>query len=65
MFTDKRCATCAWYCHADGRCYGGYGDNSAVTYIAIPEAMECDNWTFDGLEDWERDTLVTMDEVEA
>ena len=68
----KICSECAWYCHADGKCYG----NALLpmgTEIGLPmdEKHEaCHSCTFDGLEEWEReackpDTLVTMDEVKA
>ena len=63
---SKNCNNCAWFCHADGRCYGlatqPYG---APFTVGIEIKREgCDMWTFDGLEDWEReqtDTLVTME----
>lgn len=66
----KTCNTCAWYCHSNGQCYGN---------ALLPEGIEiglpineahaaCENWSFDGLQDWERDackreddTLVTME----
>lgn len=56
------CNNCAWYCHADGKCYGSCADGCA----ALPELNTgiCLNWSYDGLEDWERepDTLMTMAE---
>ena len=67
METKKNCNNCAWFCHADGRCYGSW---SGCSY-EIPDVVKengCRDWTADGLEDWERedaDALVTMDEVIA
>ena len=52
-----QCKNCAWYCHADGMCYGTvkrlYG---AVSFVDFRDerAEACEKWSFDGLEDWER-----------
>lgn len=45
----KKCNNCAWFCHADHRCYGICNGGKA------PEWSVCGHWTFDGLEDWERE----------
>ena len=67
----KTCENCAWYCHADGKCYGnpflmsGMEIGAALTVPADQGA--CCDWAFDGLEDWEREdckleeTLMTME----
>ena len=49
----KTCKTCAWFCHSDGKCYGSNADGSE----ALPKLNTgiCHDWTFDGLEDWERE----------
>ena len=54
---EKKCNNCAWYCHSDGKCYGTvarlYGEVESCEYRdARSEA--CEQWAFDGLEDWER-----------
>lgn len=68
MKTCKNCTNCAWYCHSDGFCYGkafalGWKEYYAEL-VRNPERTYCPSWTFDGLEDWEREdceTLVTME----
>ena len=62
----KNCLNCAWYCHADGKCYGTPFLLSGMEVGATPtvpaEEGCCRQWAFDGLEEWEReDTLVTME----
>ena len=64
----KNCKNCAWYCHADGKCYGCQVDDFGGTrQIFAPKYTSCDHWTFDGLQDWEREAcepenaLVTME----
>lgn len=67
---SKNCNNCAWYCHADGFCYGkafalGWKEYYAEL-VRNPERTHCPSWAFDGLEDWERtdcETLVTMETV--
>ena len=60
---EKKCKTCAWFCHADGKCYG---TEIRLKGIGLPKKPKTGNgccaWAFDGLEDWERETdaLVTM-----
>lgn len=54
----KTCNRCAWYCHADGLCYGNsmlnqYGHEIGILKIEV-EGWTCPNWSFDGLEEWER-----------
>ena len=52
------CNTCAWFCHADGKCYGAAYEGAAVR-------PNCADWTSDGLSDEERaslNALVTMEE---
>ena len=56
MNNCNNCNNCAWYCHSDGKCYG------SITTIKKPEfcltvdpSLGCSHWTFDGLEDWERE----------
>lgn len=55
------CKTCAWYCHADGKCYVPLYTEP----MDIPEWMRrsCLCWTADGLTDEEREayTLMTME----
>lgn len=60
----RNCENCAWFCHTDGRCYGydtqPWGSPFTVGFENKKEG--CDSWTFDGLEDWEREpeTLMTI-----
>ena len=59
---SKNCMNCAWYCHADGKCYGGTDISGKGAEYVRERAFACKVWTFDGLDDWEReDTLVTME----
>ena len=64
----KNCNNCAWFCHADGRCWkDSIGENPAYP-MTVKKDWYCGCWTFDGLEDWERedtDALMAMDEVNA
>ena len=57
MNTCKNCNNCAWYCHADGKCYGGNDDGIPVYAHVNAHNRNCHYWTFDGLEDWEREEL--------
>ena len=47
----KKCNTCAWFCHTDGKCYGNnfllYGYEVGYTLISPAEGGKCKNWTFD------------------
>jgi len=68
MSDGKKCRTCAWYCHSNGFCYGNaLLLNGIEIWIPMEENhAACDYWSFDGLEDWERDAckpaaLVTME----
>ena len=63
---SKNCMNCAWFCHADGKCYGTpfllSGLEVGATLTVPAEDGCCRQWAFDGLEEWEReDTLVTME----
>ena len=53
---QKKCGNCAWYCHADGKCYGTEHRLSGAVNAQHPHNYfgNCKAWTFDGLEDWER-----------
>ena len=54
---EKNCKNCAWYCHANGCCYGTEPRLYAIvpaSEVHIP-TIACKSWAFDGLEDWERD----------
>lgn len=56
----KNCNSCWWYCHSDGRCFR----TAALKGVEAPKIQTCNEWAFDGLEDWERedsDALVTME----
>ena len=65
---SKNCMNCAWYCHADGKCYGTpFGVGAEIT---VPTwEGSCGDWVNDGLGDEERAslypeyTLVTMEAV--
>lgn len=62
---NNSCGNCAWYCHADGRCYGCGAAHKLPAVFAIPmppEKTACGKWQFDGLEDWER-TEMNVSEV--
>lgn len=62
---EKMCKNCAWFCHADGKCYW----NAIVEELAEPVSPDgiCRFWAFDGLSDQEREeyamALMTMEEV--
>lgn len=64
----KTCKNCAWYCHGDGRCYAhelerletfkGYVWHTKQDWsfeVKDSENVFCSLWTFDGLEEWERE----------
>ena len=64
----KNCTNCAWFCHADGKCYGTEfildGMEIGAVLTEAPEEGCCRDWAFDGLKDEEReelDALVTME----
>jgi hypothetical protein len=63
----KSCQNCAWFCHADGCCYGANASLSEGVRRDFPEVQCCTKYSFDGLEDWEREAckaenaLVTME----
>lgn len=71
----KNCNSCAWFCHADGRCWAHQfelQDNPIVNHrdwtcaVKDPNFALCMHWTADGLSDEERaslyeDALVTME----
>lgn len=66
----KRCRNCAWYCHADSRCYAhqleweSHSFTMKLDLTYIPERPDngfCSNWAADGLEDWEREALMTVE----
>lgn len=66
--SKKSCINCAWFCHADRKCYGTpfmlEGLEVGAVLTEAPEEGCCRDWAFDGLEDWERepaDALVTME----
>ena len=64
---EKKCKNCAWFCHADGNCYGTKARLYAVVPASKAYGISCSDWSFDGLSDQERDaygmTLMTMEEV--
>ena len=63
------CKTCAWFCHGDGKCYGGNTNGNEA--MPVLNTGRCTNWTFDGLEEWERvmetktRQFLTIEELEA
>ena len=62
----KSCQNCAWYCHTDGKCYGGTDISGRGAEYVRERALACRVWTSDGLSDEERaslyeDALVTME----
>ena len=67
--TKKSCINCAWFCHADGKCYGtpflleGLEVGAELTVPASEGS--CGDWASDGLSDQEREqyALVTMEAV--
>lgn len=66
MTKCSNCNNCAWFCHSDGKCYGATFEGSRMSKATFETG--CGRWSFDGLEDWEReelDALVTVDEVNA
>lgn len=57
------CFNCAWYCHADKKCYAMEiapvnGCNQPIV-IAEPKLYHCRDWQFDGCEDWMREACET------
>lgn len=62
MSISKNCNNCAWFCHAEGKCYGTEARLSGIQLAKKPKTgTGCRAWSFDGLEEWEReDTLMTM-----
>ena len=60
----KTCKNCAWYCHSDGCCYGTRPRLYAIVPACKTYGMPCEDWTFDGLEDWEREDCETLVTVE-
>lgn len=63
MSICKNCSNCAWFCHADGKCYGTEARLNGIHLPKIPKTGDgCCAWTFDGLKEWEReDALVTKE----
>ena len=63
----KKCENCAWFCHTDGKCYGTAARLSGLVPASFPAVWQgsaCETWTFDGLEEWEREeteALMTME----
>ena len=55
----KYCYNCAWYCHADGKCYGVEGVSNG--YPVIWSGCACSKWAADGLSDEERASLYPND----
>ena len=53
----KKCSNCAWYCHIDGKCYATKARLTGLVEASKPliEGIACESWSFDGLEDWERE----------
>ena len=45
------CNHCAWYCHSDAKCY----DPEYSRPCTVNKEYSCHDYTFDGLEDWERE----------
>ena len=59
----KNCSNCAWFCHADGRCYGFNLTQRIPSYsVSVMPDMSCSKWSFDGLGDDEREALMTMEQ---
>lgn len=56
----KICGNCAWYCHSDGRCYGGTDISGRGAEYVRDRAFACRVWTSDGLEDEEREEYALM-----
>lgn len=63
----KNCTNCAWFCHADGKCYGTEfildGTEIGATIMGDLADGCCLDWAFDGLKDEEREALVTMEQI--
>lgn len=59
----KTCGNCAWYCHADGRCYGRMaeiGGHPIGMGPGIRDNWACSKWAADGLTDEEREEYTLM-----
>lgn len=55
----ESCNNCWWFCHSNRKCFR----SSAMIAVSIPKEMKCEQWAYDGLEEWERDdALMTMEE---
>lgn len=55
---EKKCNNCAWYCHSNQACYGTPERMNAETdsyEYRDARSEACTLWTFDCLEDWERE----------
>ena len=61
----QKCKNCAWFCHADGRCYGNYMGVGLEIFKPADQGNQCQDWTFDGLEDWEREETEALMTMEA
>lgn len=64
----KNCANCAWFCHADGKCYGSWTGDAYEIPNSVKESG-CRFWSADGLTDEERadlypqEALMTMETI--
>ena len=65
----QKCKNCAWFCHADGKCYGTpcllRGWDFGILLPVPADNYNCPDWTFDGLEDWEREETEALMTMEA
>ena len=58
----KNCTNCFFYCHTDGRCYADPRSACDEDYaLKLNLVTACCDWVFDGLEDWERETVEVME----
>ena len=53
----KTCKNCAWYCHIDGKCWGNKMNIGLEIFIPAGDGY-CKDWSYDGLDDWEREQIV-------
>lgn len=61
----QKCKNCAWFCHTDGRCYGNKMNVGLEIFSPADQENRCPDWTFDGLEDWEREETEALMAMEA
>ena len=57
----RNCCNCAWFCHSDESCYkpGLFLPKEQIA----PKYTVCNGWSFDGLDDWEREQIANPSNI--